>query len=161
MQKFPKDANLKRQWVKFVQVKRAHFVEPSVHSVICSNHFSPDCYENSYMAEIGLTKKKQLPETKWFEECEEPEVSFAEISTKISAVRWFNKTEDCIFPRSFIYGPMYNLSIFHNFSISQSALHLQYCSYLSTLSGSTNPFCVYPRFPKGLSCTLTSPLYLF
>ena len=93
MHKFPKDTNLKRQWVKFVQVKRADFVEPSVHSVICSNHFSPDCYQNSYMAEIGLTKKKQfipgavpkihaLPETKSFEakkrpmaECKEPEVS--------------------------------------------------------------------------------------
>ena len=42
---------------------------------------------------------------------------FAEISRKISAVRWFNKTEDCIFPRSFIYGPMYNLSIFQSRSL--------------------------------------------
>ena len=78
MHKFPKDTNLKRQWVKFVQVKRSDFVEPTVHSVICSNHFSPDCYENNYMGEIGLTKKKQLlpdavpkihalPETKSFE----------------------------------------------------------------------------------------------
>ena len=40
MHKFPKDANLKRQWVKFVQVKRADFKEPSVHSVISSGHFS-------------------------------------------------------------------------------------------------------------------------
>ena len=92
MRKFLKDPNLKRQWVKFVQLNRADFVEPSVHSVICSNHFSPDCYENSYMAGMGLTKKKQLlpgavttihalPETKSFEvkkrpmaEREKPEV---------------------------------------------------------------------------------------
>lgn len=60
MHKFPKDANLKRQWLKFVQVKRANFVEPSEHSVICSSHFSSDCYEKSYMTEMGLKKQKQL-----------------------------------------------------------------------------------------------------
>ena len=94
MHKFPKKHEFEATTGEiFVQVKRADFVEPSVHSVICSNHFSPDCYENSYMAEIGRTKKKQLlscavpkihahPETKSFEvkkrpmaECEEPEVS--------------------------------------------------------------------------------------
>ena len=49
------------------------------------------------------------------------EVTFAEISRKFSAVRWLNKTEDCIFPRSFILrSNMYNLSIFHHLSISQS-----------------------------------------
>ena len=60
MHKFPKEANLRRQWVKFVQVKRADFKEPSVHSVICSSHFSPDCYEKSYMAEMGLKKQNHL-----------------------------------------------------------------------------------------------------
>ena len=60
MHTFPKDANLKRQWVKFVQVKRADFVEPSEHSVVCSSHFSLDCYEKSYMVEMGLKKQKQL-----------------------------------------------------------------------------------------------------
>ena len=61
--KFPKDGNLRRQWVKFVQVKRADFEEPSVHSVICSSHVSPNCYEKSYVAEMGLKrarKKKKL-----------------------------------------------------------------------------------------------------
>ena len=29
MHKFPKDADLRRQWVKFVQVKRADSVEPT------------------------------------------------------------------------------------------------------------------------------------
>jgi len=45
MHVFPKDANLRRQWVKFVQVKRADFVEPTQHSVICNIHFSLDCYQ--------------------------------------------------------------------------------------------------------------------
>ena len=60
MHKFPKDANLRRQWVKFVQVKRADFVEPTEHSVICNIHFSPDCYEKSFMVEMGLRKQSPL-----------------------------------------------------------------------------------------------------
>lgn len=43
MHKFPKEANLKRQWVKFVQVKRADFDQRSKHSVVCGSHLSPDC----------------------------------------------------------------------------------------------------------------------
>ena len=39
MQIFPNDANLKRQFVKFVQVKIADSVEPFEHSVICSSYF--------------------------------------------------------------------------------------------------------------------------
>ena len=62
MHTFPKDSNLKRQWDKLVQVKRADFVEPSEHSVVCSSHFSLDCYEKSYMVEMGLKKQKhRLP----------------------------------------------------------------------------------------------------
>ena len=30
MHKCPKDANLRQQWVKFIQVKRADFVEPTI-----------------------------------------------------------------------------------------------------------------------------------
>ena len=66
-------------------------------------------------------------------------------------VCWFNNTEDCIFPRSFILRfnvqsfnilPSFNLA-----TVSQSIhnlLHLQNCSYLSTLFGSTHPFaCIW------------------
>jgi hypothetical protein len=60
MHKFPKDTNLRWQWVKFVQVKRADFVEPTEHSVICNIHFSPDCYEKSFMVEMGLKKQSPL-----------------------------------------------------------------------------------------------------
>ena len=57
MQRFTNEANLKRQWVQFVQLKRADFVEPFKHSIVCSSHFfSPDCYEKTYLAEMGLTK---------------------------------------------------------------------------------------------------------
>ena len=60
MHKFPKDANLRRQCVKFVQVERAYFEKPSVHFFICSSHFPADCHEKSYVAEMGLKQQKQL-----------------------------------------------------------------------------------------------------
>ena len=60
LQRFPNEANLKQQRVKFVQVKGVHFVEPFQHFVDCSSHFSPDCDEKSYMVEMGLKMKKQL-----------------------------------------------------------------------------------------------------
>ena len=55
--KFPKDANLRRQWVKFVQVKRANFVAATEHSAICNIHFSPDCYEESFMVVMVMIKQ--------------------------------------------------------------------------------------------------------
>ena len=54
----PKDTNLRLQWVKFAQVKRTDFVEPTKHSVICNIHFSPDCYEKSFIVEMGLRKQR-------------------------------------------------------------------------------------------------------
>ena len=39
MQIFSNDANLRRQFVKFAQVKIVDSVEPFEHSVICSSHF--------------------------------------------------------------------------------------------------------------------------
>ena len=58
MHKLSKDANLRWQWVKFVQVTRADFAELTKHSVICNVHFSPDCYEKSFMVEMGLRKQR-------------------------------------------------------------------------------------------------------
>ncbi|CAH3139399.1 unnamed protein product [Pocillopora meandrina] len=54
MQIFPNDANLKRQFVKFIQVKIADFVEPFERSVVCSSHFSSWCCTD----DSGLTRSK-------------------------------------------------------------------------------------------------------
>ena len=54
MQIFPNDANLKRQFAKFVQVKIADFVEPFERSVVCSSHFSSWCCTD----DSGLTRSK-------------------------------------------------------------------------------------------------------
>ena len=57
---FPRDLNLRRQWIKFVQVKRADFVQPTKHSVICGAHFTSDCFKGVYMREMGFKKSTDL-----------------------------------------------------------------------------------------------------
>ena len=44
---FPKDEKTRRLWTRFVQNTRADFKAPSATSVICSGHFTPDCYDPS------------------------------------------------------------------------------------------------------------------
>ena len=55
-----RDLNLRRQWTKFDQVKRADFVEPSKHSVICGAHFTSDCFKGGYMREMGFKMSMNL-----------------------------------------------------------------------------------------------------
>ena len=59
---FPKDAGLRRQWVKFVQMKRADFKAPTENSqaVICGAHFKPECFSGGLMAEMGYKRKRDL-----------------------------------------------------------------------------------------------------
>ena len=56
----PRDLNLRWQWTKFVQVKRAEFVEPSKHSVTCGAHFTSGCFEGDYMREMGFKMSTDL-----------------------------------------------------------------------------------------------------
>lgn len=60
MHHFPKKNNLRRKWVKFVQTKRADFTQPSDHSVICSDHFTPESYAKSYMKEMRMKQRQTL-----------------------------------------------------------------------------------------------------
>ena len=62
----PRDLNLRRQWTKFVQVKRAEFVEPSKHSVICGADFASDCFEGDYMREMGFKMSTDLIPSEWY-----------------------------------------------------------------------------------------------
>ena len=56
----PRDLNLRRQWTKFVQAKRANFVEPSKLSVIYNAHFASDCFDGGYIREMGFKKSTDL-----------------------------------------------------------------------------------------------------
>ena len=106
-------------------------------------------------------------------------IFFAEISRKFSAVRWFNKTEDCIFPRSFILRsnvqsfnilPSFNLAIYlavfsqsiaiHNL-FKHHLLHLQNCFYLSTLFGSTHPIACIGDFLRAYFVHYKSIVLIF
>ena len=42
---FPRDAVLEKQWTKEVQKTRAKWQGPSDSSVLCSEHFTNDCFE--------------------------------------------------------------------------------------------------------------------
>ena len=55
---FPKDENLRRQWLKFVQVKRADFLQPTEHSIICGAHFTPECFEDDFKVKMGIKKTR-------------------------------------------------------------------------------------------------------
>jgi hypothetical protein len=42
LHEFPKEnvrPNIRRQWIKFVQVKRKDFIKPTANSVLCEKHF--------------------------------------------------------------------------------------------------------------------------
>ena len=60
LHKFPKDP--RRQWVKQVQRTRADWKGPSEYSILCSKHFTPDCFEtNSALAsQKGLKIRVRL-----------------------------------------------------------------------------------------------------
>ena len=51
LHEFPKEnvrPNIRRQWIKFVQVKRKDFIKPTANSVLCEKHFPPGSYPVEY-----------------------------------------------------------------------------------------------------------------
>ena len=60
LHEFPKEnvrPNIRRQWIKFVQVKRKDFIKPTANSVLCEKHFPP----GSYPVEYELKKNHESP----------------------------------------------------------------------------------------------------
>ena len=55
---FPKEERIRRQWINFVQIKRADFLEPTEHSIICGAHFANECFEDDGMVKMGLKDKR-------------------------------------------------------------------------------------------------------
>ena len=58
---FPKDQSLRKQWIKQVQRHRAKWTATS-YSVLCSKHFSDDCFEieHKFASSFGLKSRKKL-----------------------------------------------------------------------------------------------------
>ena len=44
----------------FVQVKRADFLEPKEHSIICGTHFANECFEDDGMVKMGSKIKEAI-----------------------------------------------------------------------------------------------------
>ena len=59
---FPRDPALRTQWTKEVQRTRAGWQGPSDYSVLCSNHFTNDCFEEETIiaARFGIEKRRRL-----------------------------------------------------------------------------------------------------
>ena len=100
---------------------------------------------------------------------------FAEISRKFSAVRWFDKTEDCIFPRSFILRsnvqsfnilPSFNLTIYLAVFSQSIAIHNLFKPSSPTFTESFlfiypfrkyTPHCVYLRL---MQLNVSHPVFM-
>jgi len=59
---FPENANLQAVWVKKVLSTRADFKGPTKSSVLCSEHFTKDCFEKDteISASFGMKKRRRL-----------------------------------------------------------------------------------------------------
>lgn len=59
--KFPNNPERQAQWSKEVAKTRVDWTGPSDHSVLCSLHFTKDCFEPSTVltAELGLPAKRR------------------------------------------------------------------------------------------------------
>ena len=60
--RFPRNPSLRAQWNKQVRRTRADWKDATDYSVLCSDHFTTDCFEeDSYIAaQFGITKRKRL-----------------------------------------------------------------------------------------------------
>uniref|UniRef100_UPI00358F759E lysine-specific histone demethylase 2 isoform X2 n=1 Tax=Myxine glutinosa TaxID=7769 RepID=UPI00358F759E len=56
---FPKDPTVRQKWSDFVRLTRDNWKGPTEYSVLCSNHFSPDCLvaKPIYLASMSLQVK--------------------------------------------------------------------------------------------------------
>ena len=78
---FPKDGSLRKKWTEQVKRTRTEWKGPTVNSVLCSDHFSQDCFEvkNKMHESFGFEttaklKKDAVPTTfkRKLTEVEEP-----------------------------------------------------------------------------------------
>ena len=44
LHKFPQDEVIRKKWIKAVKQQRSNWDGPSLHSLLCSKHFSDECF---------------------------------------------------------------------------------------------------------------------
>ena len=57
--KFPKDPLLRKQWTDRVKRTRGGWEGPTDHSVLCSAHFTEDCFEKT-LEKYGISQRPKL-----------------------------------------------------------------------------------------------------
>ena len=63
LHKFPQDEAIKRKWIKAVKQQRSNWDSPSPHSLLCSKHFTDDCFVTEgvrFRDEMGMPTAKRL-----------------------------------------------------------------------------------------------------
>lgn len=65
---FLKEENIGHQWIKFVQVRCADFLQTTEHSMICGAlHIAPECFKRHGMVKMGLkaTRNNLIATVHW------------------------------------------------------------------------------------------------
>ena len=81
--RLPKDMKLRSKWIQQVKRTRANWSGPSYHSVLCSLHFTDDCFEASPSC-YGIKKKAVLKKDAFPTIFKRPTTGTNSISTKKS-----------------------------------------------------------------------------
>ena len=90
--RLPKDMKLRSKWIQQVKRTRANWSGPSYHSVLCSLHFTNDCFEASPSC-YGIKKKAVLKKDAFPTIFKRPTTGTSSISTKKSrTVDFFNSS---------------------------------------------------------------------
>ena len=90
--RLPKDMKLRSKWIQQVKRTRANWSGPSYHSVLCSLHFTDDCFEASPSC-YGIKKKAVLKKDAFSTIFKRPTTGTSSISTKKSrTVDFFTMT---------------------------------------------------------------------
>lgn len=61
--KFPPDEAIRKRWIKAVKQQRSNWNGPSIYSLLCSKHFTNDCFQIEgirFCDEVGLPTAKRL-----------------------------------------------------------------------------------------------------
>ena len=63
LHKFPHDEAIRKKWIKAVKQQRSSWDGPSAHSLLCSKHFTDDCFLTEgicFRDEMGMPTAKRL-----------------------------------------------------------------------------------------------------
>ena len=63
LHKFPQDEAIKKKWIKAVKQQRSKWDGPSPHSLLCSRHFTDECFVTEgirFRDKMGIPTPKRL-----------------------------------------------------------------------------------------------------